>query len=74
MSKKSNKNIRNVAIVGPYSSGKTTLLESILFVTKAITRKGSIKDRNTVSDNSAEAPRSLDECGSFRCEYGLSRY
>ena len=48
-------NTRNVAIVGPYSSGKTTLLESILFVTKQITRKGSIKEQNTVGDGSAEA-------------------
>ena len=48
-------NTRNVAIVGPYSSGKTTLLESILFVTKQITRKGSIKDKNTVGDSSTEA-------------------
>lgn len=49
------RNTRNVAIVGPYSSGKTTLLESILFVTGAITRKGNIKDGNTISDSSAEA-------------------
>lgn len=55
MSKTKIENFRNVAIVGPYSSGKTTLLESILFVTKAINRKGSIKDRNTVGDSSAEA-------------------
>ena len=48
-------NTRNVAIVGPYSSGKTTLLESFLFVTKQITRKGSIKDKNTVGDSSVEA-------------------
>lgn len=46
---------RNVAIVGPYLSGKTTLLESLLFVTGAITRKGSIRDGNTVGDNAAEA-------------------
>lgn len=46
---------RNVAIVGPYSSGKTTLLESILFVTGAISRKGSIKESNTVSDSAPEA-------------------
>ena len=39
---------RNVAIVGPYLSGKTTLLESLLFVTGAISRKGSVKDGNTV--------------------------
>ena len=46
---------RNVAIVGPYLSGKTTLLESLLFVTGAITRKGSIKDTNTVGDGAVEA-------------------
>ena len=55
MSKNGIKNTRNVAIVGPYSSGKTTLLESILFVTQAITRKGNIKDGSTVSDSSPEA-------------------
>ena len=48
-------NARNVAIVGPYSSGKTTLLESILYVTQAIKRKGSIKEGNTVGDSAAEA-------------------
>lgn len=46
---------RNVAIVGPYLSGKTTLLESLLFVTRAISRKGNIKDGNTVGDGVAEA-------------------
>ncbi len=46
---------RNVAIVGPYLSGKTTLLESLLFVTNAISRKGNIKDGNTVGDSATEA-------------------
>ncbi|OWY65906.1 elongation factor G [cyanobacterium TDX16] len=46
---------RNVAIVGPYLSGKTTLLESLLSVTGAITRKGSVRDGNTVGDSAAEA-------------------
>ncbi|NEQ21288.1 MAG: elongation factor G [Microcoleus sp. SIO2G3] len=55
MNENVNSATRNVAIVGPYLSGKTTLLESLLFVTGAISRKGSIKDGNTVGDGAAEA-------------------
>ena len=46
---------RCAAIVGPYLSGKTALLESLLFVTGAIHRKGTAKEGNTVADSSAEA-------------------
>jgi elongation factor G len=46
---------RCVALVGPYGSGKTTLLESILFVSETIQRKGSVPQKNTVGDSSAEA-------------------
>jgi elongation factor G len=46
---------RVAGIVGPYLSGKTTLLENILFVTGAVPRKGSVKERNTVGDWAPEA-------------------
>ncbi len=46
---------RNVAIIGPYSSGKTTLLEGLLYVSGAITRRGSVRTKNTVGDACAEA-------------------
>ena len=46
---------RTVALVGPYTSGKTTLLESLLFAAGAITRKGRVPDRNTTGDSSPEA-------------------
>jgi elongation factor G len=46
---------RCVALVGPYLSGKTTLLESILHVTGAIPRKGTVKDGTSVGDASPEA-------------------
>lgn len=47
--------IRSVAIVGPYLSGKTTLLESLLWVSGAVSRKGSVQDKNTVGDSAQEA-------------------
>lgn len=46
---------RCAALVGPYLSGKTSLLESILALTGAISRKGSVKEGNMVGDASPEA-------------------
>ena len=46
---------RCAALVGPYLSGKTTLLESLLAATGAISRKGTVKEGNTVGDSSAES-------------------
>jgi elongation factor G len=46
---------RCIALVGPYLSGKTTLLEAILARSGAATRQGTVADKNTVGDASAEA-------------------
>jgi elongation factor G len=46
---------RCIALVGPYLSGKTTLLEAILARTGAVTRQGKVTDKNTVGDASPEA-------------------
>lgn len=44
-----------IAIVGPFSSGKSTLFEAILARTGAIPRQNPIASGNTVSDHSPEA-------------------
>ncbi|HFQ15785.1 MAG TPA: elongation factor G, partial [Rhodobacteraceae bacterium] len=46
---------RSIALVGPYLSGKTSLLEAILERTGAISRAGSVDKGNTVGDASPEA-------------------
>ena len=46
---------RAIAILGPYLSGKTTLLEAILARTNVVTRQGAIADKNTIGDNVPEA-------------------
>ncbi len=51
----SGRSSRCIALVGPYLSGKTTLLEAILARTGAIQRQGIIADKNTIGDSSPEA-------------------
>ena len=46
---------RCIAIVGPFQSGKTTLLEAILSRTDVIPRQGTVEAGNTVGDASKEA-------------------
>jgi elongation factor G len=46
---------RVAALVGTYLSGKTTLLESMLFASQTTHRRGTIAEKNTVGDPSPEA-------------------
>ena len=46
--------LRNVALLSHSGAGKTSLCETLLFNTKAVTRIGRVEDGNTVSDYEAE--------------------
>jgi elongation factor G len=46
---------RCVALVGPYLSGKTSLLESLLHASGSIGRRGKVSDGSSVGDHAAEA-------------------
>ncbi|CAK0765068.1 Elongation factor G-like protein [Azospirillaceae bacterium] len=46
---------RCAALVGPYLSGKTSLLESLLFATGTLSRKGSAREGALVGDGAPEA-------------------
>ena len=62
---------RCAALVGHYLSGKTTLMEALLFSAKAITRKGTAKEGNTVGDSSPIAgSRSMSvELSAAQCKF-----
>ena len=46
---------RAAALIGPFASGKTSLLEALLFRAGAIPRQGRVKDGTTIGDASPEA-------------------
>ncbi len=50
MKEYSTKDIRNVVLIGSTKSGKTTLAEAMLYEGKVIDRRGTVEDKNTVSD------------------------
>ncbi|MBL8631206.1 MAG: elongation factor G [Rhodospirillaceae bacterium] len=49
------KETRCVAVVGPQSSGKTTLIESMLYAAGALQKRGRTTDGTTVSDTAPES-------------------
>ncbi|HYM74205.1 MAG TPA: elongation factor G [Stellaceae bacterium] len=46
---------RCVVLVGPYLSGKTTLLEAMLYSSGTTSRRGSVREGSSVGDHVAEA-------------------
>jgi elongation factor G len=46
---------RCAALIGPYLSGKTTLLEALLYASGGTSRRGSVRDGNSVGDHTPEA-------------------
>jgi elongation factor G len=42
--------VKNIALIGGAKSGKTTIAEAMLFESGQINRRGSVDDKNTVSD------------------------
>jgi elongation factor G len=46
---------RCAALIGPYLTGKTTLLEALLYAGGGTSRRGSVRDGNSVGDHAPEA-------------------
>lgn len=47
-------NIKNVVLLGHLGSGKTSLAESLAFISGTIDKKGSVEKKNSISDFSVE--------------------
>ena len=54
MNKYSTDKIRNIALASHSGTGKTSIVESMLFNSKVITRIGNVEEGNTASDYEQE--------------------
>jgi len=57
----SSKNIRNILVLGHQGSGKTSLVEA-LYAFSAGARKGTVEQKNTISDFTKEEQNRLSSC------------
>jgi elongation factor G len=58
--------VRNVAVVGPHHSGKTTLVEALLAQCRAVSRRGSVADGTATTDFEPECiDRAQSTCVGF---------
>lgn len=69
------RNKRSIVLVGHAQSGKTSLAEALLFRCKAVTRKGTVLEGNTVSDYNADEieRKSSISAGFMFCDYQDTR-
>ncbi|TAM59643.1 elongation factor G [bacterium] len=54
--------LRNVAVIGPHHSGKTTLIEALLAHAGAIPRRGTIAEGSTTTDHDPESIARQQSC------------
>ncbi|MDY6905991.1 MAG: elongation factor G [Thermodesulfobacteriota bacterium] len=63
------KSLRNIALVGHASAGKTTISEATLFNAKAIERLGKVEDGNTAMDFEPEEVKRMSSISSGFYQY-----
>ena len=66
--------IRNIAVVGHQSSGKTSLCESLVYKAGIIKEKGSIEKKNTISDYLADEKKKLSSLQSSIISFDYNDY
>ena len=62
-------NIRNIALIGHGSEGKTTLTEAMLYAAGLVDRQGRVEDGTTMTDFDPEETRRNRPCGLERQDY-----
>lgn len=68
--------IRNISLLGHRGSGKTSLVEALLYISKTIAKMGKVEDGNTVSDYDKEEIRRVFSINTsvIPIEYGGGKY